>query len=60
MIDSNSYSQVVPLSSMQASAIAVQLKRSLADKAAFAAHISMLGTFVTLVGFLAVVCHHAH
>jgi hypothetical protein len=26
----------------------------------FAVHLSLLGSFVSLVGYLAVVCHHAH
>ncbi|WP_415283736.1 hypothetical protein [Candidatus Nitrososphaera sp. FF02] len=26
----------------------------------FAVHLSLLGSFVSLVGYLAVVCHHVH
>lgn len=37
-----------------------QKKRSVADRLVFAAHLSMLGAFAGLVGYLAIACHHVH
>jgi len=35
-----------------------QKKRSVVDRLVFAAHLSMLGAFAGLVGYLAIACHH--
>jgi hypothetical protein len=37
-----------------------QKKRSVVDWLVFAAHLSMLGAFAGLVGYLAIACHHVH
>lgn len=37
-----------------------QKKRSVVDWFVFAAHLSMLGAFAGLVGYLAIACHHVH
>jgi len=37
-----------------------QRKFSLEEKKDFFIHLSLLGAFLSLVGYLAVVCHHVH
>lgn len=37
-----------------------QKKRSVVNRLVFAAHLSMLGAFAGLVGYLAIACHHVH
>ncbi|MGI0020516.1 MAG: hypothetical protein ACREAY_08595 [Nitrososphaera sp.] len=31
-----------------------------ASRLSFAVHASLLGSFIALVGFIAVICHHVH
>lgn len=38
----------------------IQKKFSLAEKREFFIHVSLLGGFLGLIGYLAVVCHHGH
>jgi hypothetical protein len=48
---------------VSASATASRLKKKSASSAGnpdFIIHISLLGGFIGLVGYLAVVCHHMH
>jgi hypothetical protein len=41
-------------------AVFQQKKRSVVNRFVFAAHLSMLGAFAGLVGYLAIACHHVH
>ncbi len=45
---------------MQALAETQRHKKSTTDRALFGAHLTMLGGFVAVVGYLAVACHHVH
>ena len=41
-------------------ALTTVTEKSMSNRMSFAVHTSLLGSFVSLVGYLAVVCHHVH